>query len=963
MVWRIAVTRRGPDPEARALLSEASELGIRGVGDISVSRVYYIRGPLDELSVRTIASVLLADPVTERFEISAGVAFSPPGEVEVIVRPGVMEPSVDSILRALRDAGHPQCEVHVATAYRFWARRDRNAVAERRTIERLTDCLLVNPAIQRVVRSTDEIFVGFQRQSARVRRVPVLGKSLAALERLSRQRMLSLSGDEMLEIKQHFERLGRNPTDVEIETLAQSWSEHCQHKTFRGAIKLPGRVVRNLLKLTIFRVTRELNPPWCLSVFSDNSGVVELDDQYALTFKVETHNHPSAIEPYGGAATGIGGVIRDCLGTGLGASPILNTDVFCFAPLETRVDDLPKGVMHPRRIMKGVVAGVRDYGNRMGIPTANGAICFHPGYLGNPLVFCGTLGLIPKSAVKKRVKAGQLIVLMGGRTGRDGIHGVTFASAELGHESETVGSGAVQIGNPIEEKKLADLVSAGRDKRLFSALTDCGGGGLSSAVGELSQTVGCSVELEKVPLKYEGLTPAEIWISESQERMIAFIEPTKLDALQELARSLDVEISVIGRTTGSRRMELWYRRRRVADLDMDFVHRGWRGCRREARWQKPETADPSVPLKTELSEQLLRVLHSANIASREWVIRQYDHEVQAGTVGKPFAGQHQGGPSDGCVIAPVKGSRRGCVVAVGICPRYGLIDPYWMAASAIDEALRNCVAAGGDIERTALLDNFCWGSPERPDQLAGLVRAAEACYDIARVFRTPFISGKDSLYNEFRTDTGESLPIPPTLLISALSVIPDVSVAGIGSDFKRPGDAIYVVGETFDELGGSEYFDIHHGLGREVPKVDARRARRTMLAVASALRRGFVSACHDLSEGGLAVGIAEMAIAGRLGCRIDLTRLPGAHRFRRDDFLLFSESNSRFVCTVPQRHRKAFEDCLRRTVHAVVGRVDDSGFIRIDGLNGGRVVNLAVSEAARAWRSGLTRRLEAENRG
>ncbi|MEO0086123.1 MAG: AIR synthase-related protein, partial [candidate division WOR-3 bacterium] len=633
----------------------------------------------------------------------------------------------------------------------------------------------------------------------------------------------------------------------------------------------------------------------------------------------------------------------------------LNTDVFCFAHIGTPPEEVPDGVLHPRRVMRGVVAGVRDYGNRMGIPTANGAVYFDQGFMGNPLVFCGTVGLIPRSKLKKRVRPGQVIVLAGGRTGRDGIHGVTFASLELGQDAE-MSSGAVQIGNPIEEKKLADVVLAARDRDLFSAITDCGGGGLSSAVGELASGHGCEVWLDRVPLKYPGLTPAEIWISEAQERMIMFVEPARVKELLALAEENDVEATPIGRVTGTKRLVLKFRGRTVADLGMRFLHRGWRAVRRVATWRRPDVPEPLVRQDEDLCEMLLKLLESPNIASKEWVTRQYDHEVQAGSVVKPFCGVNNAGPTDACVVRPLADSQRACVVACGLRPRYGLIDPYWMAASAIDEALRNCVAVGGDIERTALLDNFCWGSPERPEQLGGLVRAAEACYDIARGYRVPFISGKDSLYNEFRTEQGDSLPIPPTLLVSALSVIADGDRV-VTMDLKKAGSLVYVVGETFEELGGSEFFRLHQGLGRSVPTVDARRGRRLMRAVGRAIRAGLVAACHDASEGGLGVALAEMAFAGGIGLRVSLRRVPGAHRFHRDDFLLFSESNTRFVCEVPVRFRARFERVLAGIPRAVVGRTIDEPRLVAVGLAGSEILRVDLNEAERRWRRALTRKL------
>jgi len=965
VVWRIEVRKRTADPEAARVEVEAAELGLRGIGPVRLGRTCYLEGELSRAEAEAVGRELLADPVCETFTLTGDDSGSKRGKtdgdgtgLEVLYNPGVMDPSVAAIERALADMGLKGCSVSTGKAYWFGRRL---AEGERRLLVR---GVLANPLIQHVVEPGLSLPRAWSRPARRrsVRRVPITRVTVEELERVSRAGMLALSREEMVALQRYFRKQGREPTDVELETFAQTWSEHCQHKTFRGDIEWranveqkDGRRIRNLLKSTIFRVTKELNLPWVLSAFHDNSGVVEFDEQFGVCFKVETHNHPSALEPYGGAATGIGGVIRDCLGTGLGAKPVLNTDVFCFAHIGTRPEDVPEGVLHPRRVMRGVVAGVRDYGNRMGIPTANGAVYFDQGFMGNPLVFCGTVGLIPRSKLRKRVRAGQVIVLAGGRTGRDGIHGVTFASLELGQDAE-MSSGAVQIGNPIEEKKLADVVLAARDLGLFSAITDCGGGGLSSAIGELAAGHGCEVRLDRVPLKYPGLTPAEIWISEAQERMVMFVEPERVRELLALAAEHDVEATPIGKVTDTKRLVLKFHGRVVADIGMRFLHRGWRAVRRVATWRRPDVSEPVVRQDEDLNEMLLKLLESPNIASKEWVTRQYDHEVQAGSVVKPFCGVNGAGPTDACVVQPLPGSRRACVVACGLRPRYGLVDPYWMAASAIDEALRNCVAVGGDIERTALLDNFCWGSPERPEQLGGLVRAAEACYDTARAYRVPFVSGKDSLYNEFRNEHGESLPIPPTLLVSALSVIEDGELA-VTMDFKREGSLVYVVGETFEELGGSEFFRLHQGLGRTVPKVDARRGRRLMRAVGRAIRSGLVLACHDPSEGGLAVAIAEMAFAGGIGVRMALKRVPGARRFRRDDFLLFSDSNTRFVCEVPVRLRSRFERLLAGVPHAVVGRTTAEPLMVVAGLAGGEVVRLDLTEAERRWRRALTSRL------
>jgi phosphoribosylformylglycinamidine synthase II len=956
VLWRIEISKTTVDPEAKALESDIRDIAAGTTAEVRITRLYYLEGEIDRDDAERIAAEVLCDPVCESFSVRPG-AVGTTG-TEVLYNAGVMDPSVESIARSLADIGFEKVEIRTGHAYEidFVGDRGRHAADSVRRL--VVKGLLVNPVIQHTAKAGEPVFVRTRPYRYRKQVVKLRGLSVPELERLSRTGLLALNRAEMTALRKYFEKLGREPTDVELETFAQTWSEHCQHKTFKGVIDIDGRKVKNLLKSTVFRLTQELNLPWCLSVFHDNSGVIEFDEKYGVSFKVETHNHPSALEPYGGAATGIGGVIRDCLGTGLGAKPILNTDVFCFAPVDTRPEEVPQGVLHPRRVMKGVVAGVRDYGNRMGIPTANGAVYFDPGFLGNPLVFCGTLGLIPREKLAKRVRAGQRIVLLGGRTGRDGIHGVTFASLELHQKSEEVSGGAVQIGNPIEEKKVADLILAARDRNLFSATTDCGGGGLSSAVGELAGEHGCEVRLDRVPLKYAGLSPAEIWISEAQERMVVFSEPGSVGELLRLAEAHDVEATVIGKVTGSGRLVLRFRRHQVADIDMEFLHHGWRGTSKKAHWQRPETADPSVPVKKELTSEILRLLQAPNIASKEWVTRQYDHEVQGTSGLKPFCGLSNAGPTDACVVMPVRGSSRGCVVACGLCPRYGLIDPYWMAASAIDEALRNCVAAGADVERIALLDNFCWGSPDRPNQLAGLARAAEACYDVGKKYRVPFISGKDSLYNEFKTESGDSIPIPPTLLVSAVGVIPDASRTTT-PDFKTPGSLIYLLGETFEELGGSEYFRRHQGLGREVPRVDASRGRRTMVAVGAAIGRRVVTACHDLSDGGLGIALAEMCFAAGIGAKVSLDKVVGSQRFKRDDFLLFSESNSRFLCEVPARERDALEKLTAglRVPCRSIGRTRENPELLVQGLHGDEVVRLSLGEAETAWRRALTRRL------
>jgi phosphoribosylformylglycinamidine synthase II len=951
-LFRIEVSVKAgfPDPKGARLEKDIRDIGITTVKQARVSDVYLLEGELSEVEVRKIGQELLSDPVVEDFSCCEGPLSRIDGGdahvIEVAYNPGVTDPVVESVGKAIRDLGIATVKsVKTARKYSLWGD------FWEEDFQSICDKLLVNSLIQHVVTKQETVALPSTTYKFALTTVDLLSLDDEGLMELSKDRLwLNLS--EMRRIKDYFSRLDRNPTDVELETLAQTWSEHCIHKTFKSRIKLGQLVVDNLLKSTVMRVTEELKKPWCLSVFRDNAGVIDFNGRYAICFKVETHNHPSALEPYGGAATGIGGVIRDILGTGLGAKPILNTDVFCFAPPDFSYGKLPRGVLHPRRIFKGVRAGVADYGNRLGIPTINGAILFDERYMGNPLVFCGTVGLLPAGMSQRgQQQTGDLVVLAGGRTGRDGIHGVTFASGELTKESEAVSSSSVQIGDPITEKKLIDVLLKARDRGLYRRITDCGGGGLSSAVGEMAEETGVRVYLERVPLKYLGLSYTEIWISESQERMVLAVPPNTVDHLISLFRSEGVEATVIGEFTDTRRLELFYEGNLVGDLNMKFLHKGLPQLEKEAVWELPQHAEPDFPQPTDLHEDLLRILASWNVCSKEWVIRQYDHEVQGGSVIKPLTGVNNDGPSDAAVTKPILDSDMGIVVANGINPKYGDIDPYWMAASAIDEALRQIVAVGGSLWRVALLDNFCWGNPDKPDRLGGLVRAAQACYDVALDYETPFISGKDSLYNEFETEK-ESISIPPTLLISAVAVMDNVERA-VTMDCKQENDLVYIIGTTWNELGGSQYYGIHGYVGNRVPRVDSKKGKRLMDTLSAVMEKGLVRACHDLSEGGIGVAAAEMAFAGGLGMVIYLGQVPLGEAVNRDDYVLFSESNTRFLVEVAPEDRQQFEDMMAGVDFAAVGQVTSKERLEIYGLNGEVVLSAFVAELKEAWQRPL----------
>jgi len=771
--------------------------------------------------------------------------------------------------------------------------------------------------------------------------VDLLNASDADLREIAETLGLGLTLEELRKIRDHYVIKERRATDIELQTYDQTWSEHCFHKTFKGIIETPEGTVDGMLSTYLGAVVRELKPEWCFSVFEDNAGIVDLTDEYAVAIKVETHNPPSAIEPFGGAATGLGGVIRDVLG--VWADPIACTDVLCFGPLDHPYEKLPEGVKHPSYLFSGVVDGIGSYGNSIGIPTVNGAVYFDESYTGNIVVYCGCIGLLRKDRYIRNVRLGDKIVLAGGRTGLDGIHGVTFASAELTEKSEEVSRPAVQIANPIEEEKIKRAIKQISEEGLGSGVTDLGGGGVSCAICETAETYGLGAEvyLERIPLKYPDMAPWEIWISESQERMCLAVPPENVERVLQIFRDEQTEATVLGEYTSEPTIRINFRGERVAELDVDALFDPPR-VRRRTTWRPPELVDPEIPMPHDLSAALKRLLAAPNVASKEVVVRRYDHEVKGGTVVKPLQGWNAG-PSDGAVLKPLADSWRGITVSCGMNSRFGKINPYWMAASALDEAVRNNIALGG--RRIAVLDNFTWGNPEYEDRLGGLVLASRACYDVARVYGTPFISGKDSLYNE--SPLG---PVAPTLLITALGVIPDIRNA-VTMDLKEEGDPVYIIGTTKAELGGSEYYHLSGHLGASVPRLDPGSSAEVYGRLTSAMDAGFVAACHDLSEGGIGVAAAEMAFTGGLGLEIDISLAP-VDVGMRDDYLLFSESNGRLLVEVREEDAAGFEELMEGVQVSRIGVVRDDHRFRAK-RDGRGLIDLPLEELMAAWKTPL----------
>jgi phosphoribosylformylglycinamidine synthase subunit PurSL len=936
--WRVELELDAgrPDPLGDAAHAALLDRGLDHVPSVRSGRGYLLPGHLDRQQVERIARELLADPVTETTRILAPGEAAENGQRTLVVRrlPGVADPEADSTRSALRLLDVALSEADPVQSYRTYR------VADEVDVEAFRDAgsrALSNATIEQTLLGDEPVLphpVPSPRRGSR-QEISMLELDDDGLAAVSRDRSMALSVLEMRAIQDFYRSEEREPSDVELETIAQTWSEHCKHKTLTGPVRLlemdsDGELLRernfeNLLKETVFEATRKLSPEWCWSVFKDNAGVIAMTDEIGLAIKVETHNHPSALDPYGGAGTGIGGVIRDILGTGLGARPFAATDAFCVGPEGLAREDLPPGTLHPDRVLSGVIAGVRDYGNRMGIPTVSGTVIRHPGYIGNPLVYAGCVGEIPRDMVDKEVHAGDLIVALGGRTGRDGIHGATFSSEALHQDSDTIDSTAVQIGDPITEKKVLDVQMIARDRRLYRSVTDCGAGGFSSAVGEMGEDCGAEVDLDTAPLKYPGLSYWEIWISEAQERMVLAVPPEHREELFELCALHDVGATAIGTFTDTGRLVLRWHGEVVGDLPMEFLHGSVPQPVREAVSRRLPLDPTAWPEKVDVQAVLREALGHPSIASKEWVVRQYDHEVQGATVVKPYQGPRGHGPGDGTVIKPRLELKQGAAIGCGIAPAMALLDPYAGTACAIDEAIRNVVAAGGNPHRTALLDNFCWGDCRKPDRLGSLVRAAEACHDAALAYGAPFVSGKDSLNNEFRVGDVET-PIPPTLLATAIAPVNNTAYCPT-TPLKSVGNLLLAVGGTGAEGGGSVAAEVLGLADSTVPLPDFSTAPGIFDAMHQAIQAGWVEACHDLCEGGLAVAAAEMVLGGELGARIDIARLPGADEVPTPA-RLFSETPTRFLVEVAAEKLENFLAVFRTLPVATIGEVT----ARIGGL-------------------------------
>ncbi|MEE8278096.1 MAG: phosphoribosylformylglycinamidine synthase subunit PurS [Thermoanaerobaculia bacterium] len=996
----IAVRRGLPDARGRHAAAQVRDFLHIPVARIRTRDVYHLEAAL---SASEIAKVVreFADPVLHLGAVGRVEDGPFAAAITVAYKPGVADPVGKSAKVAIEDTlgrklGDDEA-VYTSVLYLLDG-------VNREQAERIALDLLANPVIQTFKVASYEEWTeappdlaipkvaGGKRPA--VRTVDLSGSDDELL-RISREGLLALSLQELRAIRDHFRQassdprrralgLDGSPTDVELECLAQTWSEHCKHKIFNATITYreeegEPQTIRSLFRTYIRRVTEEIDRElevrdghsWLVSVFHDNAGAVEFDDAIHLVYKVETHNSPSALDPYGGAITGIVGVNRDPFGTGRGADLLVNVWGYCFASPFYQGEP-PRGLLHPKRIRDGVHRGVIDGGNQSGIPYGRGWELFDDRYLGKPLVFCGTVGALPVTIAgspgeEKTPRPGDAIVMVGGRIGADGIHGATFSSAALDESSPAQ---AVQIGDPITQKMMFDFLLEARDLGLYSAITDNGAGGLSSSVGEMAQDPGgARLDLALAPLKYAGLAPWEIFLSEAQERMTVAVPPEKLQAFLALAARRQVEATMLGEFTDDGFLQVTYGDETVALLAMEFLHGGAPELCLEARWSPPTFAEPS-DRPDDCSRTLLDLLGRPNLASGERKARHYDHEVKGLSVIKPYVGIHADVPAEATVFLARHGSLRGLVLSEGVNPFLSDLDTFAMAATTVDEAVRRQLCAGARLDRIAALDNFCWPDPVESEQtpdgqykLAQLVRACRGLYEVCRAYGVPLISGKDSMKNESRMG-GAKIGVPPTLLLSALGQIDDVREA-LTLDFKEPGDVVFLLGETGGHTGGSEYFRYlgeRSGLASELgqpapyvgqrpPTVDTDRTLPLYRALNRAVRAGLVRSAATPTKGGLAVCLARCAMAGGLGADLVLDGCPRMGGLEAD-IALFSESNGRFVATVGAGDADDFEARLAGLPCRRAGVVTAEPQLLVR-RGGSRLIEVDIVSLRRRFKEGL----------
>ncbi len=898
-------------------------------------KVYRLEG-ISIKDAKTLAEKLLSESINQRYTINSAFEESKPtskvrpATIEIAYKPGVMNPEVASITKAASDLGI-------------------KLIACDSSVEYVNKKVSFNPLTEHIVTAEPKTLILKARP----------GKTqIVQIRNLNDQELLDLSKDtlflnleEMKAIQKYFQKINRDPTDLELETLAQTWSEHSGHKTFRADLIVDGKKKEPLIK----RLKKEAlkHDKNIVSAFVDNSGVMDFFEGFGICGKVETHNAPSAIEPYGGAMTGSGGVFRDIAATGKGAKNIASTDIFCFAPVDLPARELPVGCLPPEYLLKRVVAGVRDYGNRMGIPTNNGSVHFHKDFRARPTVIVGAFGIVPKKyAIKEKPRIGDLIVSVGGRTGRDGIHGATFSSGEMTDRTKEVHSSAVQIGNAIEEKRMFDALLEARDQNLIRLVQDCGGGGFSSAIGEIGEELGVSVDLKNAPLKYEDLAPWEIWMSESQERMIVVLEKKNLAGFEDICKKYNVEMAVLGKFDGSKKLNVYFNEELVGNLEMEFLHQGLPkrvlSAKREFRVQSSEFRVSEIPKNQEEWMNVLeKVLVHGNVCSKEPIVRLYDHSVQGTNDLQPYSGSSLDSPNDSPVLRPFLDKKYGMVISHGLNPVLNNIDPYWGSIWAASEALANFVAVGGNFKEASLINNYIWPFPDE-ESLWSLDRSVDAVVDFMRVFKLPVISGKDSLSSTYRSKSGQVIKIPPVLCISVLGRIPDATKT-VTADFKSNSSTIVLVGKMDKSLGGSTYYDINGILGSSVPKVDLKILPKTFDVIYKGIQSGKIMSCHDVSEGGVIGAIFEMCVGGGMGVVLDTSKVGfDSFEVERPDLFLFNETAGCFIAEV--ENESTAKQLFKNIPFKILGNTQINQIIEVK-----KIFSADISNLKKAWQEPMRR--------
>lgn len=933
-IHEIRVGQKDVDVRGQSVLHEAKRtLGIQGLERVRTARVYRVEDVTGEEAKR-LADNLLAESIDQVSAIDEPLITDTTKVIEVAYKPGVMNPEVESILKAARCLGINPKAADSSTEYVFYGDVTDEQVGQ------VVDSLLMNKTVERVVYEKPRtLLIGGE--VGAIATIPIRTASPEKLMELSKDKLF-LNLEEMQVVQRYFQELGRDSTDCELEIIAAAWSEHCGHKTFKAKVLVDG-VEKQPLFTRITETARKYFGEEVISAFDDNSGVGKFYEDQAIAGKVETHNSPSAIEPYGGAATGTGGVIRDEMGTGQGAKTIVSTDMFCFAKPDLDPEKLPPGTLNPDYLQRRVVAGVRDYGNRMGIPTNNGSVHYHEDFRAKPTVIVGAYGILPENKAQKgKPEVNDLVVIVGGRTGRDGIHGATFSSGEMTEKTVSVNSSAVQIGNAIEEKRMADALLEARDKNLIRAITDCGAAGFSSAIGEMGEDIGVTVDISKAPLKYPGLAPWEIWLSESQERMVIATDPTKIDQFLEVCKKYNVEATVLGHFDGSNKLRVKFGDEVVADLDYEFLKNGLPQRVMKARYEKEvfEEREPDWPRNW--VETLKKVMSHGNVCSKEPIVRQYDHGVQGTSALPPFGGKNFDGPNDAVILTPILGKPYGMVVSHGLNPILNRIDPYWGSIWATAEAMANYVAVGGNPDEAMLINNYIWPFPDE-EAMGSLDKSVDAVVDCMNALQRPVISGKDSLSSTYRGKDGTVIKIPPVLCMSVFGRIPDVEKT-VSSDIKRVGSTLCLVGKMDPNMGGSTYYDINGLVGNEVPKVDLKILPEVLREVHQAIKSGEVLACHDVSEGGVIGAISEMSFGGDCGVVLNLEASASFDKF------LFNETAGCFIVEVENEERA--DELFKGIPHMVLGKTQAKKTIEVlaDGIE---AFSVPTDELKQAWQEPL----------